>query len=145
MRADTLTDRIRGWHFVLPELAGPLDEPGPRISITGGIDMVSGAEAIRQAIWLLLKTRPGERVMRPEYGCDLHRLLFAPNDDTTAGLAIHYVRTALARWEPRIEILRLDANRHPERPERLVIELEYAIKATREIAALALTLNLAED
>ena len=41
--------------------------------------------------------------MRPGYGCHLFRLAFAPNDDTTAGLAIHYVRQALERWEPRIE------------------------------------------
>jgi len=46
----------------------------------------------------------GERVLRPEYGCDLHRLVFSPNDATTAGLAVHYVRAALLRWEPRIEI-----------------------------------------
>ena len=67
--------------------------------------------SVRQAILLLLSTRPGERVMRPTYGCDLHRLVFSPNDDTTAGLAIHYVRQALERWEPRIEVIRLDAGR----------------------------------
>ena len=55
--------------------------------------------------------------MRPTYGCYLRRLLFAPNDDTTAGLAIHYVRSAIERWEPRIDILALDATRHPERPD----------------------------
>jgi hypothetical protein len=49
--------------------------------------------------------------MRPKYGCNLHRLIFAPNDDTTAGLAIHYVREALTMWEPRIEVLELDATR----------------------------------
>jgi len=136
-------ERIRGWHFVLPEQAEPGTVPGPRISLTGGIEMISGAALLRQAIWLLLKTRPGERVMRPEYGCDLHRLFFAPNDDTTAGLAIHYVRRALDRWEPRIEVLRLDANRQPERPEVLVIELDYRVRATREAGALTVALDLA--
>ena len=49
--------------------------------------MVQYNDSIRQAILLLFSTRPGERVMRPDYGCDIHRLVFSPNDDTTAGLA----------------------------------------------------------
>ena len=53
--------------------------------------MIAGDAAIRQSIILLLTTTPGERVMRPDYGCPLHRLMFQPNDATTAGLAIHYV------------------------------------------------------
>ena len=62
--------------------------------------MTSGPDAVRQSILLLLSTRPGERVMRPDNGCDLYRLAFAPSDDMTAGLAIHYVRQAVERWEP---------------------------------------------
>ena len=56
--------------------------------------------AVRQALFLLLSTTPGERLMRPGYGSRLHRLVFAPNDDTTAGLAIHYVRQAIAAGSP---------------------------------------------
>ena len=67
--------------------------------------MVEDDASIRQSLLLLLSTSPGERVMRPDYGCSLRRLVFAPNDDTTAGLAIHYVRQAVERWEPRVEIL----------------------------------------
>ena len=76
---------------------------------TGSIAMVEEDDAIRQALLLLISTRPGERVMRPAYGCDLERLIFSPNDDTTAGLAMHYVRQAVERWEPRVEILGVDA------------------------------------
>ena len=71
----------------------------------------AGDEAVRQSILLLLSTIPGERVMRPTYGCHLHRLVFWPNDDTTAGLAIHYVRRAVERFEPRVEVIRVDATR----------------------------------
>ena len=53
--------------------------------------------AVRQSILMLLSTRPGERVMPPDYGCPIHRLVFSPNDATTAGLAIHYVRHSLLR------------------------------------------------
>lgn len=82
--------------------------------------------------------------MRPEYGCHLHRLLFAPNDDTTAGLAIHYVRRALERWEPRVEILNLDATRNLEQPALLDVTLEYRVLATQRVAELTFSLNLEE-
>ncbi len=104
--------------------------------------MVAEAAAVRQGILLLLSTRPGERVMRPTYGCHLYRLIFAPNDDTTAGLAIHYVRQAIDRWEPRIEILRLDAGRDPQQAERLEIVLDYRVRTTQQSDSLRFALRL---
>jgi phage baseplate assembly protein W len=91
---------------------------------------------------LLLSTSTGERVMRPDYGCELHRLMFAPNDDTTAGLAIHYVRQALERWEPRVDILHLDADPNAEDPGRLDIFLEYRVLPARRTEQLTVALNL---
>src|ERR1017187_1926252 len=82
---------------------------------------------MRQALLLLLSTRPGERVMRPDYGCPLKGLGFEPNDDTTAGMAIGYIRRAIERWEPRVRIVRLDARRAEE--SRLGILLEFAVGA----------------
>jgi phage baseplate assembly protein W len=105
--------------------------------------MVDDHDSVRQAILLLLSTIPGERVMRPDYGCQLHRLVFSPNDETTAGLAIHYVRQALDRWEPRIDVLRLDAERNPEDPEQLIISLEYRVRATQQTATTTFSFNLA--
>jgi hypothetical protein len=105
--------------------------------------MVAGDDSVRQAILLLLSTRPGERVMRPDYGCEVHRLIFAPNDETTAALAIHYVRRALLRWEPRIDILKLDANPDPNTANLLVITLEYQVRATRVVEQIEVSLNLA--
>jgi len=104
--------------------------------------MVSDRASIRQAILLLLSTRPGERVMRPTYGCDLSRLVFQPNDATTAGLAVHYVRQALLRFEPRIEIVSLDAQEDPGDPGRLLIRLDYRRKATRELDRLTYAVHL---
>jgi hypothetical protein len=105
--------------------------------------MVDDSDSVRQAILLLLSTIPGERVMRPDYGCQLHRLVFSPNDETTAGLAIHYVRQALDRWEPRIDVLRLDAERNTEDPEQLIISLEYRVRATQQTDATTFSFNLA--
>jgi len=136
------TPRFRAWEFLYPGLAASDMEAGLAFSPTGGIAMVSERASIRQAILLLLSTRPGERVMRPTYGCDLYRLVFQPNDATTAGLAIHYVRQALLRWEPRIEIVSLRALEDPADPGRLEITLDYRRKATRDLDQLTYAVQL---
>jgi phage baseplate assembly protein W len=109
--------------------------------------MVEGAASVRQAILLLLSTRPGERIMRPYYGCNLHRLVFSPNDDTTAGLAIHYVRQALDRWEPRIDVLHLDAiaSSNKAYPGLLEIYLEYRLRSTLQSERLTYVFDLMGD
>lgn len=120
----------RGLRFLHPDLDVAESYPGLQIAATGGLEMVQGSAAIRQAVLLLLSTRPGERLMRPSYGCDLHRLVYDPNDNTTAGLAIHYVRQALVRWEPRVEIVQLTARRSAEDPGRLHVDLHYRVRRT---------------
>ncbi len=148
--------RYRAWRFVFPDLedlsAAPglapeagAAAPGLQISPRGGIDMVEGDDSVRQAILMLLFTIPGERVMRPDYGCDLHRLIFSPNDDTTAGLAIHYIRQAVERWEPRVDIMLLDAARDPQAPERLNIRLVYRVRATLQVEPLTIAVGLAGE
>ncbi len=137
--------RYRGWRFDIPDLDAPEAEAGFRVAPTGEIEMVEEDATVRQAIFLLLLTHPGERVMRPDYGCDLGRLQFSPNDETTAGLAIHYVRQSLVRWEPRIEILFLDADCHPSDPGRLDISLEYRVRSTRRRGRIELPLSLSGE
>lgn len=119
----------RAWRFVHPDFdAAAPGSSGLQFLPSCGIAMVDGANAVRQSLMLLLSTQPGERIMRPEFGCDLHRLVFEPNDETTAGLAIHYVRTAIARWEPRVEILGLDAEAAADDLSRLDIVLDYRVR-----------------
>ncbi len=137
--------RYRAWQFLHPDLDVPQDFAGLQIGPTGRVEMVQEDASVRQAILLLLSTAPGERVMRPDYGCSLRHLVFAPNDDTTAGLAIHYVRRALERWEPRIDILKLDAGRSEDSGERLTIQLEYRVKATQRAGRAAFDIDLAGD
>lgn len=132
----------RAWAFRLPDQDLPADLAGLQLTPRGGIAMVAESDAVRQAIMLLLATAPGERVMRPDYGCDLRRLAFLPNNDTTAGLAIHYVREALERWEPRITLVSLDARSHPERPEILDILLEYRVHSSPRNEQLTLPVSL---
>jgi phage baseplate assembly protein W len=106
--------------------------------------MADEAESVRQAILMLLSTVPGERVMRSHYGCDLFRLVFSPNDDTTAGLAMHYVRQAIDRWEPRIEIVHLNASRVGD-SALLEIHLEYRLRRTAEPNLLVYSVSLNGD
>jgi phage baseplate assembly protein W len=116
--------------------------PGLEVQPNGALQMTDGDAAVRQAVLLLLTTHPGERVMLPTYGCELSRLIFQPNDDTTAGLATHYVRKALTRWEPRVEILNLDATRSAEDPGRLDISLHYRVRPTSSEQQLVVGLQL---
>ena len=73
----------RAWRFVHPDLERAGEAPGLQHR-AGRTRMVAGEDSVRQSLLLLLSTRRGERVMRPEYGCDLFKLVFAPCDDTTA-------------------------------------------------------------
>lgn len=138
--------RYRAWRFIHPDL-DPGGAPGLAVTNRGRIAMVEGAASVRQAILLLLSTRPGERVMRPNYGCNLHRLVFSPNDDTTAGLAIHYVRQALDRWEPRIDVLHLDAIASSDKPYPGLLEiyLEYRLRSTLQSESFTYVFDLMGD
>ena len=84
-------------------------------------------ESIAQSIWIILGTAPGERVMRPDFGCGIHNLVFGVNNATTAGLAEFEVRHALLMWEPRINVTAVRVT--PER-ERLIVSIDYEVNAT---------------
>jgi phage baseplate assembly protein W len=96
----------------------------------GRIAMVSDEESVRQSIWMILSTAPGERVMRPDFGCGLADLVFAPNTPGTAGQAMSAVREALIRWEPRIDVLEVDAQPDPTAPNLLLIAVSYRVRST---------------
>ena len=84
-------------------------------------------DSVRQGMTLILSTAKGERVMRPEFGCDIHDLLFAPNDAATRGLAESAVREALLLWEPRIDVLRVVAEADRE---LLSVSVDYLVRKT---------------
>lgn len=92
--------------------------------------MAEGEELIRQSILTILGTAKGERVMRPDFGCGLNELVFAPNDSATATLVGFYVREALLTWEPRIEVLNINVIPGIDEPNRLDIQIDYKIKTT---------------
>lgn len=134
--------RYRAPAFVVPGLDAELGAPGLRLTSQGRLATVTEAASIRQALLLLLSTRPGERVNRPNYGCHLFRIAFAPNDDTTAGLAIHYVTRAVEQWEKRIDILAVTAGSPPDDPSLLEVRLTYRVKLTQDEDELAVAVPL---
>ena len=102
----------------------------PRLDTRGRIELAHQEQDIEEAIYMILMTNRGERPMRPEFGSELSRLQFAPNDAGTAGLARRYVQEALLRWEPRIDLIQVHAGPDPASPSRLMIDVRYRIRAT---------------
>jgi phage baseplate assembly protein W len=89
----TLTFLGKGWNIPL--------QPDDR---NGKLNYESGAEKVRQSIWIILDTEPGERIMRPSFGCGLRRYLMKPNTTATRTLIQREVTSALKAWEPRVEL-----------------------------------------
>ena len=110
----------RGWAFP------------PRVDAQGGLALTSERSEIDQAIQIILSTAPGQRVMRPTFGCRLQELVFAPNNSQTMEQARIYVEEALLMWEPRIRPTRIEVRADNGQEGRLLIEIEYELKATRD-------------
>jgi phage baseplate assembly protein W len=110
----------RGWAFPL------------RVSATGGIGMVEREREIEEAIRLVLGTAPGERPMRPEFGCGIHDYVFAPADGDTAGRIAAEVRTALARWEPRITVDDVVIAFDVVDTGTLYVDVHYTVRSTND-------------
>jgi len=112
---------------------------------TGGIALVRGDREIQEAIRLVLSTSPGERPMRPEFGCRIRDHVFGLADAATAGEIAHDVRVALDRWEPRIEVRdvlvgfdRLDA-------ATLYIDVRYTVRGTNDVRNLVFPFYVIPD
>ena len=115
------TDFIgRGWAFPVTV------NPG------GGIRLASGAGEIEGSIRLIISTAPGERVMRPEFGCAIWEQLFAPVEPNTLGAMEHSTLEALGRWEPRIDVESVRAVPDAVDPARVSINVTYVVKATND-------------
>lgn len=107
----------RGWSF-------PVETTG------GDVELAGGETGIEQSIRLVLSTAPGERVMRPEFGCGIHDYAFAAVDTTRLTQIEEEVRDALTTWEPRIEVLDVDAGLADRATGRLEVDVEYRVRRT---------------
>ena len=92
--------------------------------------MVSDEADVQSSLEILLTTRPGERIMRPDYGCNLDELLFEPLTTTFKTFIKDLVTTAILYHEPRIEVNKIDIDETDELEGRVVIAIEYTIRST---------------
>jgi phage baseplate assembly protein W len=110
----------RGWAFPL------------RTDATGGIALVSRDREIEEAIRLILGTSPGERPMRPEFGCRIHEYVFASADGATANAIAAEVKEALRRWEARIDVEDVLVTFDARDTTTLYIDIRYAIRSSND-------------
>ena len=101
------------------------------VNARGGVHESGQAQKIQESMRYILGTQYGERVMRPTFGCNLQRLVFAPNNKATASLARYYVEEGLTTWEPRISLEDV-AVENDYTNNALSIRITYRIKSTYE-------------
>ena len=109
-----------GWRFPLG------------VDSRGGLGVSRNERDIEESIRIILVTGKGERRMRPDFGCGINDLVFAPNNATTWGLIAHHVEEALGWWEPRIEVVDIDVRPDSTDTSRLLVSIRYRIKATHD-------------
>jgi phage baseplate assembly protein W len=109
----------RGWKF-----------PVRIDTTTGRVAMSEMEQDIKESIWILLSTAPGERLMRPEFGCGIHDLVFSSMSTVTMGLFESRVREAINRWEARVDITKLEVFTKEPDKGKLEINLSCRIRDT---------------
>src|SRR5215203_1073899 len=103
-----------------------------RVDQSGSIALGSGPDDINASIRMAIMTAPGERVMRPQFGCRIWDLLFEPINANTLGLMAEAVRDAIAQWEPRVVLEDVTVEPDPVDASKVMINLSYRIKSTND-------------
>ena len=98
--------------------------------VLGNIVTSTGEEGIRESIWIIISTARGERMMCPEFGCGIHDLVFATINAGTLGLIEANVQEALTLFEPRIDVLKVEASDKEAKQGRLLVNIDYRIRIT---------------
>jgi phage baseplate assembly protein W len=111
----------RGWRFPI------------KVNAKGGLDRSEGPDRVRDAIWIILSTSLGERLMRPEFGAGLQDYVFEPNSAVVRAELASSIRRALVQGEPRIELISLRVDPSPEQDSQVLVSLDYKIRDTNEL------------
>ncbi len=112
-----------GWRFPL------------QVTPEGRIARSRHEQRIEESVHLILGTAKGERVMLPDFGCGIHDTVFAPGDSVSVSVIVQQVREALVTWEPRIDVLEVEADA-ADQPGLLLIKISYRVRSNNAIANL---------
>jgi phage baseplate assembly protein W len=94
------------------------------------VEMLSDEADIKSSLEILLSTRQGERVLRPDYGCNLDELVFEPLTTTFKTYIIDLINTAILYYEPRITVDKIELDDTGETEGRILIAIDYTVRAT---------------
>lgn len=111
----------KGWRF--PIMA----------NARGGISFSEGPERVQDAIWLIIKTSLGERLMRPRFGAGVNDFVFQPNSPVTQTELVASIKSALLESEPRIDIEQVRAETVAGEPSQVLVLVRYRLRATNEL------------
>lgn len=100
-----------------------------KVGETGNIDTISLERSVKQSIHLILSTSKGERVMRPNFGCEINDLVFAPNTAHTHNMISYYIEEALTQFEPRIILEEVNAGYCPDDDSKIDITINFKIRS----------------
>ncbi len=111
----------KGWRFPI------------KVNAQGGISLSEGPERVQDAIWVIIKTALGERVMRPQFGAGVNDFVFQPNSPAHRTELVTAIKDALAKWEPRIEMEQVRADTTEDEPSQVLVSIEYRLRTTNEL------------
>lgn len=114
-----------------------------RVNAKGGIGLSKGPDRIQDAIWIIISTSLGERVMRETFGAGVDDYVFQSNSDAVRAQLASAVSSALARWEPRIQNVNISVQQGTE-PSQVLIVVDYQISSTNELFNLVYPFYLQE-
>ena len=114
----------------------------PHVNANGQMAWSLREPNVRESICIILRTKPGERVLMPEFGCGLDRYLFEPNNIGTLRLIQEEVKQSLARWEPRIALEDVRVETNPLEPRAVDITIQYILIATQRRERVGVTVAL---
>ena len=111
----------KGWRFPI------------MVNAKGGIGWSEGSERLSDAIWIIVKTSLGERVMRPTFGGGVNDFVFQSNSSLIRTQLVASIKQALLKWEPRINVKQVSANPVPNEPSQVLVSIEYTVRNTNEL------------
>jgi len=114
------------------------------VNAKGGIDWSSGPKRISDAVWIIIKTSLGERVMLPTFGAGVNDYVFQANSSIIRTELVDAIKESLLKWEPRITVTQVSANPAADEPSQVLVSVEYTINSTNEASNVVYPFYLTE-